>query len=96
MEYEQLIELEVLKQIDKTREVSDDEVLALIDDVILNTEYDGYLGIADKIRLRSNVFNSMRGFDVLSPLLEDENVTDGNTQIEIPLYAIEWLKMGLS
>ena len=76
MDYEQRIELEVLKQIDKTREVTDEEVLALIDDVILNAHYDGYKSVADKIRLRSNVFNSMRGLDVLSPLLEDENVTE--------------------
>ena len=76
MDYEQRIELEVLKQIDKTREVSDEEVLALIDEVILNAQYDGYKSVADKIRLRSNVFNSMRGLDVLSPLLEDENVTE--------------------
>ncbi|MBQ4231998.1 MAG: CpaF family protein, partial [Lachnospiraceae bacterium] len=76
VDYEQRIELEVLKQIDKTREVSDEEVLALIDEVILNAQYDGYKSVADKIRLRSNVFNSMRGLDVLSPLLEDENVTE--------------------
>ena len=76
MEKEQLVEVEVLKQIDKTREVSDEEVLSLIDDVILNVKYDDYMSIADKIRLRSNVFNSMRGLDVLSPLLEAEDITE--------------------
>ncbi len=76
MEKEQLVEVEVLKQIDKTREVSDEEVLSLIDDVILNVKYDDYMSISDKIRLRSNVFNSMRGLDVLSPLLEAEDITE--------------------
>ncbi|MCR4717139.1 MAG: CpaF family protein [Lachnospiraceae bacterium] len=76
MDYLSLIEKQVLNNLDKSRVVSDEEVLRLIDEAIITVLKNGELSVSEKIRLRSNVYNSMRGLDILSPLLEDEDVTE--------------------
>lgn len=58
------------------REQSDSEVLALIDEAILRQEELRYVPIQEKHKLRKEIFASMRGFDILQGLLEDETVTE--------------------
>ena len=76
--------------------ITDDEIKALIEEEVLIRSRQVYLAVEDRIQLKKELFNVFRRLDILSGFLEDDDVSDGNTQIEIPLYAVEWLKMGLS
>lgn len=64
----------VLERLDYSKEVSDEELLQLVDD-ILRTEQ-GMLTAAEHGQLKKEVFNSLRRMDILQELLEDESVTE--------------------
>ena len=87
---------EVRSRIDLSREVSDEEVKDIICHVILDFAGEEYISLEDRKRLSTSVFNSLRKLDFIQELLEDEDVSDGTRKIEIPLYSVEWLKVGLS
>lgn len=72
---EQLQE-QILEQIDLSKEVSDDELLDMIDCVLMNKSRELYLSIKDKQRLRKEIFNSIRRLDVLQELVEDTSITE--------------------
>ena len=48
----------------------------IIDETIQQFSKEKYMSLEDKIRARSMVFASVRGFDVIQELIEDENVTE--------------------
>lgn len=54
----------------------DDEVYDLIDEIIQDKFSDAAIPLEDRIKLRKEVFNSIRGFDVLSELIEDDNISE--------------------
>jgi len=66
----------VLEKIDLTKELKDDEILEVIDDVLLKTGRGTYLEMQDKKRLRREIFNSIRRLDILQELLEDTTITE--------------------
>ena len=90
------LKMRVAAELDLTRDVEDAEIARMIDRCILEETKDQYVPLKEKVGLRVELFNSLRRLDVLTELLEDETVTDGTRKIEIPLYSVEWLKMGLS
>ena len=59
-----------------SREPSDDAINRVIDQCILNETLGEYISLKDKIRLKVELFNSFRRLDVLTELLEDEDVTE--------------------
>ncbi len=84
----------MLGRADLSVEIKDDELYRIIDDVIL--EKCRYKSVKERVMLRKKLFDSIRGLDVLQNIIDDDDVTDGTRKIEIPLYSVEWLKMGLS
>lgn len=62
----------VLEKMDYSRELSDEELLRMVDGILEETELTG----REKERLRREVFNSLRRMDVLQELLEDESITE--------------------
>lgn len=66
----------VLQALDMTREVSDEELLALIDEVILRESRKCYMNTSGLNRLRRDVFNSLRRYDCLQELLEEPGITE--------------------
>lgn len=66
----------VLSRIDLTKELKDEEILEVIDDLLLNKSKDTYISIVDKKRLRREVFNAIRRLDILQELLEDNSITE--------------------
>ncbi|MBE5937619.1 MAG: CpaF family protein [Lachnospiraceae bacterium] len=52
----------------------DTKLLEYIDECIL--EIPEYITLRDRIRLRNDVYNSLRRYDVLSELLEDDSISD--------------------
>jgi pilus assembly protein CpaF len=58
------------------REISDDELLAVIDAAICEEGKSTYIGIHDREKLKKVIFDSIRGLDVLQELVDDENITE--------------------
>ena len=71
-----LIRAQVLGQIELSREIQDEEVYGIIDSEILKIGKREYISLAEKQRLRRELFNSMRRLDILQELIEDDEITE--------------------
>ncbi len=67
---------EILKRIDYVEEISDEQILELIDEIILNQSRKQYLGIKEKQRLRIELFNGIRRLDMLQELVDNPEITE--------------------
>ncbi len=66
----------VQERLDLSRELSDEEVMTLIDEEILRRSREQYLMLEEKLRLQKELFHSMRRLDMLQELIEDPEVTE--------------------
>jgi pilus assembly protein CpaF len=66
----------VIKKIDLSRELQDEEILEVIDEILLTESKNRYLSLQDKRRLRKEIFNSIRRLDILQELIEDASITE--------------------
>ena len=73
-EVKKYIREQVILDIDMTRECPDEMLMKCINEKLL--EYPEYISFKDKVRLQREIYNSLRRFDILSELLEDESITD--------------------
>lgn len=72
----QEIRQELMRRLDLSRELSDEEILELIDRLILeDLRMDGF-SLKEKVELRQRLFHSVRKLDVLQDLLDDNQVTE--------------------
>ena len=74
--YCQSIRNRILKEIDCKEGVTDEEIMELAENHVLETGHEAYLSISEKEILLRNVFNSIRRFDVLQELIEDKEITE--------------------
>ena len=70
------IKAEVSKNMDMTKDYSDDEIFEYIEENILSKCRDIYLSTAKKHDIACAIFNSMRRLDILQPLLDDKSITE--------------------
>lgn len=63
-------------RIDLTRTLSDEDVRQAIEEIIAEQSRAQYLSLREKKVLMDGVFQSMRGLDILQPLLDDPSVTE--------------------
>jgi pilus assembly protein CpaF len=66
----------ISRRLDLTRDVSDDEIKETIAEVIAEKSKEKYMSLSLKKELLDGVYNSMRGLDVLQPLVDDPSVTE--------------------
>ena len=66
----------LMDALDLSRELSDEEILEVIDELILNQMHGTCLSLKEKVQLRQELFYSVRKLDVLQELVEDETVTE--------------------
>lgn len=66
----------LLNQMDYSRDLTDAEVLELIDEEVLRMGKNYGLTLAEKNRLQKELFASIRRLDVLEEFLEDDSVTE--------------------
>ena len=71
----QLREL-VAKRLDLTRNVEDEEIQRVIAEIVAEESKRRYLSLTEKQAVMEGVFNSMRGLDVLQPLVDDPTITE--------------------
>ncbi|MCR5771780.1 MAG: CpaF family protein [Butyrivibrio sp.] len=78
-------ELETLKSdirkrlfasMDMTRDISDEEILEMIDREVITSSCEMVMTFAEKKMLRSELFHAMRKLDVLQDLVDDPTVTE--------------------
>lgn len=73
------IRCEVVKRTELVN-VSEDEMdnllMSLVEEVVFDKTRHLHLGISEKKRLIETVFNSLRRFDILEPLLKDPDITE--------------------
>lgn len=66
----------IIKQITSQRELADEQLVKLIDQEILSFGEVAFITIEQKVRLRKELYNSLRKLDVLQELVEDASVTE--------------------
>lgn len=66
----------LMDRLDLARELSDQEILDEIDQLILSETPEVCLSLKEKVELRQELFHSVRKLDVLQELIEDETVTE--------------------
>ena len=67
---------EILSDMDFSRDIDDDELLERIDDHILESCRDSLILTEDMLRLRTDIYHSLRKLDVLQELVDDPSVTE--------------------
>ena len=70
------LQQDVLGSIDLTTEISDEELLSTIDEILLVKSRENYISMQEKRRLRREIFNSIRRLDVLQDMIEDSSITE--------------------
>lgn len=66
----------VQERMDYVKDYADEEVMELIDDVLLEREEISLFPVDYRRRLRQELFNSLRGLDILQSYVEDPTVTE--------------------
>ena len=75
-DYQKKIRELVSERLDLTRNVSDDDIQAAIAQIVAEESKKKYLSLTEKKEIMEGVFNSMRGLDVLQPLVDDPSITE--------------------
>ena len=65
-----------LERLNLSEELSDEQVLAVIETVILEYGREAYLPFERKCSLKQEIFHAIRGLDILEELLQNEAVTE--------------------
>ncbi len=76
LEMIQLVRRILSERIDLTRKLSDNDVRKAIMEIITEQSKKQYMSIDEKKSLADSVFQSMRGLDILQPLIDDPEVTE--------------------
>lgn len=70
------IKQNIMKQVTSQRELADEQLVKLIDQEILGFGEVAFMTIEQKVRLRRELYNSLRRLDVLQELVDDASVTE--------------------
>ena len=71
-----LLRTQVVEQLDMTRELTDDELYASIDEVLMMPQYRKQFSVRVLTQLRQALYDSFRRLDVLSVGIDDPEVTE--------------------
>lgn len=70
------LQQQLIEQLDYSQHLTDEEIEKIIEQVVIDRGKEIFLSVKEKQQLRVELFNSFRGLDVLSSLLEDENISE--------------------
>jgi pilus assembly protein CpaF len=70
------LQQEIIESIDLSTEISDKELFDIIDRILLENSRENYISMQEKIRLRRDIYNSIRKLDVLQDMIEDPEITE--------------------
>lgn len=66
----------VMQAVDLSHDMTDEELYDLIDESICARMKEEYISIDEKLRLRRDIFNSIRRLDILQELVEDASISE--------------------
>lgn len=75
-EHKRKLEQKILQILKENQENNDDEILEIIEEVILKTKETIPLSISEKQKLKRELFDRFRRLDILSRLLDDNEITE--------------------
>ena len=67
---------ELMERLEQSADLTDEQLHEVIDDMILESMSGKKLSVSQKVELQKELFDSLRGLDVLQELVEDETVTE--------------------
>ncbi len=70
------IRAEITQQLDRTRDIDDDELMEMVTEAVFRKSGEVYLDISQKRELAETVYNSMRRLDILQPIIDDKSITE--------------------
>ncbi len=73
---EGVIRENILRQIDLSRDISDEELVSIIQSEICNLGKNQFISIEQRKELERKIFHSLRKLDILEELLSDETITE--------------------
>lgn len=76
MTWKEKIQLKVLRQLDLSKEVADEELMEIIRTALEEDEGENYIPLSEKAGIGKELFNTFRKLDILQELLEDEDITE--------------------
>lgn len=71
-----ILKKQVQERIDFSRDVSDEEIMEIIDSLVLITGKEYGISLEERGRIGKEIFDSLRKYDLLQELIEDEDVTE--------------------
>lgn len=71
-----LLRRRLMERLEEYREVKDEEIYKIIDDLILQSGSDFYIRLSERSELRRALFNSVRRLDILQELIDDNSITE--------------------
>lgn len=66
----------VLNELDCSNNISDIKVKRIIEDIIMKKSRSRYLSLPERLQLENEVFCSLRRYDILQPLIDDDTVSE--------------------
>lgn len=66
----------ILKELDLSKEVADDELMEIIHRVLEESRHESYISLREKAGIGKELFNAFRKLDILQELLEDDEITE--------------------
>lgn len=66
----------VLCRIDMASSVSDEEIINIIDDMIMEQTRKTTMSLKMRMKLRNDIFNSLRGLDAIQILVDDKDISE--------------------
>ena len=75
------IKTEYMKQklrseIERMKEINDQKIYSQIDQIILQESKEEYITLDQRQEIRKNLFNAVRGLDLLQELIDDDEITE--------------------
>ena len=66
----------IVSRIDLSRDVGDEEIEDIIDELIINKGRETFLSLSSKTALKTELFDSIRKKGIIQPLIDDPKVTE--------------------
>lgn len=66
----------LMERLEHYRELADEEIWEQIDELLASGAGEGYVRLAERRRIRTELFNSVRRLDILQELIDDDSITE--------------------
>ncbi len=76
MKYGQELQEQVLRELDLTKEIMDEELMDVIHRILEERARNTYIPLTERADMGRDLFNALRKLDILQDLIEDDEITE--------------------